>query len=32
MKDALHALACWLIQSAPNAAALLFGLAMKGCV
>lgn len=30
MKQALHALTCWLVQSAPYAAAILLGVALKG--
>ena len=32
MKHALHALAYWLVQSAPYAVPILLGVAFKGCV
>jgi len=32
MKGALHAIAYWLVQSAPYAIAILLGVALKGCV
>ena len=32
MKAALHALAYWLVQSAPYAVAIPLGIVLKGCV
>ncbi len=31
MKDAVQTLTYWLVQAAPYAAAMLLGLALKGC-